>query len=152
MKYIKNIGFGLMILAGVSVTTTSCKDFLDEELTTSLSTDYFDTEQGLIDLTESLYGNIRWHFGYEWAYAITLYGTDEFTNGNDLTSEPWNTYDNRFGPIACTPATGAANNNCLPQAQPIITAQHRKRCGTKCIMVLHLAIPSSPRLKMLFKT
>ena len=111
MKYIKNIGFGLMILAGVSVTTTSCKDFLDEELTTKLSTDYFDTEQGLIDLTESLYGNIRWHFGYEWAYAITLYGTDEFTNGNDLTSEPWNTYDNRFGPIACTPATGAANNN-----------------------------------------
>ena len=117
MKYFKNIGFGLMILAGVSVTTTSCKDFLDEELTTKLSTDYFDTEQGLIDLTESLYGNIRWHFGYEWAYAITLYGTDEFTNGNDLTSEPWNTYDNRFGPIACTPATGAANNNCpAPQA------------------------------------
>lgn len=116
MKYIKNIGFGLLVLAGASFTT-SCKDFLDEELTTSLSTDYFNTEEGLIDLSESLYGNIRWHFGYEWAYGITLYGTDEFTNGNDLTNEPWNTYDNRLGAIACTTATGAANNNCTaPQA------------------------------------
>lgn len=111
------IGLGLSFVAGFSLSTTSCKDFLDEEQTTKYSTEYFDTPEGLEDLAVSLYGNIRWHFGYEWAYGITLYGTDEFTNGNDLTNEPWNTYDNRFGPMACTPATGAANGNCTsPQA------------------------------------
>ena len=117
MKHITKIGLGLSLLAGLSFGTTSCSDFLDEEQTNKYSTAYFDTPEGLEALTVSLYGNIRWHFGYEWAYGITLYGTDEFTNGNDLTSEPWNTYDNRLGPIACTPATGAANKNCpAPQA------------------------------------
>ena len=108
-KYIIGGVFSLALAAG----TTSCSsDFLDEELTTKYSTDYFETAEGIEALALSLYGNIRWHFGYEWAYGITLYGTDEFTNGNDLTAEPWNTYDHRFGPIAATPETGAANKNC----------------------------------------
>lgn len=111
MKNIKTIGLTLLtILTGISYS--SCKDFLEEELTTKYSTDHFDTPEGLEALAVSLYGNIRWHFGYEWAYGLTLYGTDEFTNANDLTNEPWNTYDNRLNPIAATPATGAANNNC----------------------------------------
>ncbi len=110
MSYLKNIGVGIFIIIGVSFT--SCQDFLDEDLTTKYSTDYFNTEQGLVDLTTSLYGNIRWHFGYEHAYGLTLYGTDEFTNANDLTNEPWNTYDNRLSPIDCKPETGAANGNC----------------------------------------
>lgn len=114
MDNIMKIGVGFSLLAGLSLGTMSCSDFLDEELTTAYSTDYFDTEEGLV---VSLYGNIRWHFGYEWAYGITLYGTDEFTNGNDLTNEPWNTYDTRLSPIACTTATGAANANCTaPEA------------------------------------
>lgn len=110
MKYINKIGIGLLIIIGLSVSSCA-KDFLDEELTNQYSTDYFLTPEGLEDLTQSLYGNIRWHFGYEWAYGTTLYGTDEFTNANDLTNEMWNNYDNRFSPMASTPATGAANNN-----------------------------------------
>ncbi len=91
-----------------NVMLTSCSsDFLDEELTTKYSTDYFDTEEGLEALAVSLYGNIRWHFGYEWAYGITLYGTDEFTSGNDLTSDAWNEYDSRFGP-----SIQGSNRNC----------------------------------------
>lgn len=108
---------GLLATTMVAGTTSCSSDFLDEELTTKYSTQYFETSEGLEALAVSLYGNIRWHFGYEWAYGITLYGTDEFTNANDLTSECWNTYDNRFGPVAATPATGAANKNCpAPQA------------------------------------
>lgn len=97
---------------GGGLLTSCSNDFLDENLTTKYSTQYFDTQEGLEALTVSLYGNIRWWFGYEWAYATTLYGTDEFTNANDLTSEPWNTYDNRFSPLNATPALGAANKNC----------------------------------------
>ena len=110
MNKFKNIGIGLLLLTGLSFSSCS-KDFLDEELTTQYSTDYFETSEGLQALTVSLYGNIRWHFGFEWAYATTLYGTDEFTNGNDLTNELWNTYDSRLSSIAYTKALGAGNDN-----------------------------------------
>ena len=101
------------LLAAFSLS--SCGDsFLREEDSTSYNTQYFQTEEGIVSLATALYGNIRWHFGYEWAYGITLYGTDEFTNAADLTSEPWNTYDSRLQAINCTTANGAANNNCPP--------------------------------------
>ena len=94
---------------------TSCTDsFLEEDGGHLLSEDLLKTEDGALAMAAGLYGNIRWHFGYEWAYGITLYGCDEFTNGADLTSEPWNTYDNRLQPLDCTRALGAANNNCPP--------------------------------------
>ncbi len=117
MKFNKYILIGTLAATVVSGTTSCSDSFLNEELTNKESTDYFNSPEGLEALALSLYGNIRWHFGYEWAYGITLYGTDEFTNGNDLTSEPWNTYDNRLSAVACTPETGAANKNCpAPQA------------------------------------
>lgn len=106
MKKISNI----IVLGAAALTvlgTASCsKDFLSETNRTNYTTQYFETEQGITDLATALYGNIRWHFGYEWAYGITLYGCDEFTNGADLTSEPWNTYDSRFNP------ENAAVRNC----------------------------------------
>ena len=117
MKIKKYMIGGLLATTMLAGMTSCSSDFLDEELTTKYSTQYFETSEGLEALAVSLYGNIRWHFGYEWAYGLTLYGTDEFTTANDLTSECWNTYDNRFGPVACTPATGAANKNCpAPEA------------------------------------
>jgi len=110
MNKFKNIGIGLLLMAGLFFNSCS-KDFLDEDQSNAFSTAYFDTPEGLQALTVSLYGNIRWHFGFEWSYGQTLYGTDEFTNANDLTNQMWNTYDNRFGPAGSTPATGAANGN-----------------------------------------
>lgn len=103
---------GVWMLAAMT-SLSSCGDsFLKEEDTTSYNTQYFETEEGIISLATALYGNIRWHFGYEWAYGITLYGTDEFTSANDLTSEPWNTYDSRLQAINFTKANGATNDNC----------------------------------------
>ncbi len=92
---------------------SSCKEeFVDEDSSKFPSTGLLDTPEGAQALAAGLYANIRWHFGYEWAYGITLYGCDEFLSAADLTSEPWNTYDNRLGPLDCTPALGAANKNC----------------------------------------
>lgn len=115
MNNIKNIGIGLLVMMGLTFNSCS-QDFLDEELTTKFSTDYFETAAGLEDLAQSLYGNIRWHYGFEWSYGMTLYGTDEFTNANDLTNQMWNTYDNRLGPLGATVATGAANANATSPA------------------------------------
>lgn len=111
MKKFNNIAIAYILLVA-SLGVSSCSNsFLDEDLTTELSTDWFDTPQGLEDLTVSLYGNIRWHFGYEWAYGTTLYGTDEFTNANDLTNEMWNTYDTRLNAADPKRSTGATNDN-----------------------------------------
>lgn len=112
MKLYNFLTGGLLATTLAAGTVSCSSNFLDEDLTTKYSTQYFETEDGLEALAVSLYGNIRWWFGYEWAYGVTLYGTDEFTNANDLTSEPWNTYDTRFSALNCTPALGAANNNC----------------------------------------
>lgn len=114
MKYLYNrLLIGAILISSLGMWSCG-NDFLYEENTTAYTTQYFETEEGLTALAASLYGNIRWHFGYEWAYGITLYGTDEFTNGADLTSEPWNTYDNRLNPSNATVETGAANKNCPP--------------------------------------
>ena len=110
-KYINNITIiGLLLTA---MATSSCGDsFLEEHNKQNYSTDYFETEQGVKDLATALYANIRWHFGYEWAYGITIYGCDEFTSAADLTAEPWNSYDNRLNSLDCTVELGAANKNC----------------------------------------
>ena len=93
--------------------TTSCSDdFLKEDAGHKYTDVLLEDEAGALQMAAGLYGNIRWHFGYEWAYGINLYGCDEFTNGADLTSECWNTYDNRLNPQDLTPALGAANKNC----------------------------------------
>ena len=93
--------------------TTSCGDgFLEENASHKVTDELLETAEGATAMAAGLYANLRWHFGYEWAYGITLYGTDEFTNGGDLTSEPWNTYDTRLNPMDCTKANGAANGNC----------------------------------------
>ena len=93
--------------------TTSCgKDFLKEDAGHLYTDALLEDETGALQMAAGLYANLRWHFGYEWAYGITIYGCDEFTNGADLTSEPWNTYDSRLNPLDCTPALGAANKNC----------------------------------------
>lgn len=102
---------GTLLLASMGLA--SCGDsFLEEENTTAYSTDYLETVEGVKAQAAALYGNIRWHFGYEWAYGITLYGTDEFTSANDLTNEPWNKYDSRLGAADITTSLGAANGNC----------------------------------------
>nr|MBP7471800.1 RagB/SusD family nutrient uptake outer membrane protein [Prevotella sp.] len=113
MKYFNNkIVNGALAVLLLSGTTSCGNDFLDEDSGHMFTDELLETPDGALSMAAGLYGNIRWHFGYEWAYALTLYGTDEFTNGSDLTSEPWNTYDSRLNPLDCTKANGAANNNC----------------------------------------
>ena len=111
-KYINKIMIAAMFGMVVGGTTSCSNSFLDEESGHMLTDELLETPDGALAMAAGLYSNLRWHFGYEWAYGITLYGTDEFTNGADLTAEPWNTYDSRLNPLDCTPALGAANGNC----------------------------------------
>lgn len=106
---------GLRIMAGLMALmgTASCaSDFLDEKYTTGYTTQYLESEEGLNGLAVSLYGNIRYHFAMEHAYAYTQYGCDEFSTGTDLLSDPWNLYDSRLAPYV----TMVNNNTPTPAA------------------------------------
>lgn len=113
MKHIsKKIVTGALSMLALIGMTSCGADFLNEDAGHKVSDALLEEEAGAGKMAAGLYANLRWHFGYEHAYGITLYGCDEFTNGADLTSEPWNTYDNRLQPISYKKATGAANDNC----------------------------------------
>ncbi|WP_234734726.1 RagB/SusD family nutrient uptake outer membrane protein [Tellurirhabdus bombi] len=90
----KKIITTLAILTGLC--TTSCKDYLEEELVSTLTYQYYDTEQGVEDLLKACYETSRHKFGYEHGYALFNFGVDEFVQGDQLNFNYFNVYDNRL--------------------------------------------------------
>lgn len=96
MKKYNTLAKGLLVAILLGYTTVSCSDFLDEELTTQRDTDYLKTPEGIESLAVGLYYNLRFDFGWEWGFATTNYGTDEFRVGGDGSNAMWNSYDGSF--------------------------------------------------------
>lgn len=96
MKKYNKLMIALLAGALLTGTTTSCSDFLNEELTTQRNTDYLQTPEGIESLAVGLYYNLRFDFGWEWGFATTNYGTDEFRVGGDGSNAMWNSYDGSF--------------------------------------------------------
>ena len=93
MKNTNKILSGILA-ASIMFGTTSCgDDFLKENANHTTTDALLETGAGALAMAAGLYGNLRWHFGYEWAYAITLYGCDEFSMGSDETSLGWMDYN-----------------------------------------------------------
>ena len=109
MKINKYIIGGFISLVALMSMNSCSSDFLEEEYKSGYLTNYFDTEQGLYDLSSSLYANTRYWFSYEGTYSTTQYGTDEFEVGTDNSNECWNTYNASFGPTVIT-----INGNTTP--------------------------------------
>ena len=86
----KNIIISLVL--GCTVVFSSCSDsFLDEELITEKSTDYYTTQDGLDELTTGAYTKLKFKFNYVWGIDCYNMGVDEFTSGaNNMTA--WNAY------------------------------------------------------------
>lgn len=82
-----------LMTGAIGGSLTSCSEsFLDEELTTQFSTDYFKTQEGLDDLVTGAYQKLKFKFNYStWSYMMYNNGTDEFSDGNN-TSSAWNHY------------------------------------------------------------
>ena len=80
MSNIKNqLYVGALALSLLAGSTACTDDFLKENSNHMVTDGLLETPDGALAMAAGLYGNIRWHFGYEWAYGITLYGADEFT-------------------------------------------------------------------------
>lgn len=93
MKNTNKILSGILA-ASIMFGTTSCgDDFLKENANHTTTDALLETGAGALAMAAGLYGNLRWHFGYEWAYATTLYGCDEFSLGSDETSLGWMDYN-----------------------------------------------------------
>lgn len=92
-KYIIPVIALMMVL-----NTLSCKKYLKEELVSTLTNDYYTTDQGLEDLVRSAYTPVRFKFENEQAYALFNFGTDEFIEGDQFNYEYYNSYNAPFNP------------------------------------------------------
>ena len=96
MKKLKKIIF-IGLFASV-LYTPSCKKYIQEDLVSTLTNQYYDSPEGIEKLVAGMYDGLRFHFNYEWAYTTTNYGVDEFTNGGGLDRVSLNTYSSVFDP------------------------------------------------------
>ncbi|TXK48911.1 RagB/SusD family nutrient uptake outer membrane protein [Pontibacter qinzhouensis] len=99
MNYRKSIYIRILALSVLLSPISACKDFLEEELMTQRTTEYFTTEEGIQDLAVGMYYNLRFHFSSEWGFATTNYGTDEFRVGGDASNSMWNDYGGNFNSL-----------------------------------------------------
>lgn len=91
MKRRYRILLGAALLA--SGAFTSCKKFIKEELVTTLTEEYYTTDQGLEDLVKSAYVPLKWKYEGEQAYAMYNFGVDEFRNGDQFNQVQYGIYN-----------------------------------------------------------
>lgn len=91
MKRIFN-KYTYLLLAAILVVS-SCSDVLDEQ-PRSLTPGFFRTSQGLQAGVTAAYASFRFFYGSEGGKHVTVFGTDEFTHGQQVTNPPFNVYNN----------------------------------------------------------
>ena len=114
MKNYKKLYINLMLVAALTLTSSCNKDFLDEELTTAYSKDYYKTEAGIQALAVGTYYQVfAAEFQLEVPLAATESGTDEFHAGGDPSNWIWNSYASGFKAFVTVSNanTVAANTN-----------------------------------------
>ncbi|HTE26481.1 RagB/SusD family nutrient uptake outer membrane protein [Flavitalea sp.] len=107
-----NFLYRIIIIAVVFFSPSCKKEFLDEDLTTARTTEFYKTDPGIQQLVVGTYYQVfNVPFNGEWNYAATNYGTDEFHIGGDPSNSPWNNYDATFNPTVATINTNTAAAN-----------------------------------------
>ncbi|MDR1455497.1 MAG: RagB/SusD family nutrient uptake outer membrane protein [Tannerella sp.] len=83
----------ILTIVIIFLGTASCNEsFLEEKLTTQISTEYFNTPEGLKSLALSLPQVFRVVWSHQFSMVHTQSGTDEFAAGSDVSNAPWNNY------------------------------------------------------------
>jgi hypothetical protein len=86
----------LTMASGLVLWGTSCKKFIQEDLVSTLTYDYYKTDAGLEDLVRSAYAPLRYKFDNEQAYCLWNFGIDEFILGDQFNYSYYNTYEPRL--------------------------------------------------------
>ena len=95
VRKMNKIYFLIVIMA---ISFSCSESFLDEQLVSTLTSDYFDTPQGLNECLNASYNALRWRFNGEHGYTLTNYGVDEMTCGNGPDMVQYNTYGDKLDP------------------------------------------------------
>ncbi|GAF02113.1 hypothetical protein [Saccharicrinis fermentans] len=75
---LKNILLTLGLTISLGLYVSSCKDdFLQEDLTTTYSTQQFKTQEGLDQLVTGTYQKLKFKFNYTWGIKMFNVGVDE---------------------------------------------------------------------------
>lgn len=74
------------------ITLSSCSDILKEEPRNALTPNYYQTVVGLNAGLTSVYSSFKFYYGTEGGMNLSVYGTDEFTHGQQVTNPPLNIY------------------------------------------------------------
>ena len=114
MKNYKKQYISLMLVAVLLLSSSCNKDFLDEELTTAYTQEYYKTEAGIQALAIGTYYQVfAAEFATEVPLTATESGTDEFHAGGDPSNWIWNSYSSGFKAFVTVSNanTVAANTN-----------------------------------------
>jgi hypothetical protein len=94
MKKYSNL-FSITLALVMIVGFASCKsDFLNEDMIRQESTQAYETQKGLDQLSVGMYSNLRIPFTYGWAFPYWQLGTDEMTAGTGAND--FNDYSDGF--------------------------------------------------------
>src|SRR5690606_3588690 len=83
------------------VLALSCS-VLDEEIVTNVPTEYYDTPEGCQAAVDAAYQPLRTYYGSEIGTALTVFGTDEYTNGGHGGYHYLNQYTSALNSAAST--------------------------------------------------
>ncbi|MFV5695243.1 RagB/SusD family nutrient uptake outer membrane protein [Flavobacterium sp. LB3P122] len=114
MKNYQKLYISLMLVATLVLSTSCNQDFLDEELNTAYSKEYYKTEEGIQALVVGTYYQVfALDMNREIPLTATESGTDEFHAGGDPSNHIWNSYSSGFKSFVTVSNanTVAANTN-----------------------------------------
>jgi hypothetical protein len=80
------------------LTVVGCNDVLDEQPRSVLVPDFFSSGQGLNAGVTAAYASFRYYYATQGGMNLSVYGTDEFTHGQQVTNPPFSVYDNTLNP------------------------------------------------------
>lgn len=95
ISYKKSFAYaGALLMFAVS----GCKDLLEEQPRATLTPSYYATGVGINAGLTSVYSSFKFYYGTEGGMNLSVYGTDEFTHGQQVTNPPLNTYASTLNP------------------------------------------------------
>lgn len=93
MKFQNTKLYTLILSIAMLFSSNSCNDVLEEKPRSVLVPDFFRTAAGINAGLTAAYAYFRYYYGTEGGMNLTVYGTDEFTHGQQVSNPPFNIYE-----------------------------------------------------------
>lgn len=85
--------FSRTLLVALLILGVGCNDVLEEKPKTTFTIKYFESEVGLESAIVAAYAGLRYNYGPIGAIDIAIFGTDEWTNGEQAQNATLNVYN-----------------------------------------------------------